>query len=107
MSHKYFCQTPSEKCSGGLYEMTKPLKRTRAHTSPIDGFRCTTRYLLKEGWTQLSKREFLPPNGEGPIRVLSRPGKFGSIARGGKTGEKSSTRGKRFIPMSGRSLYIA
>jgi len=81
----HLCGVPAEFCSGAMAQLSNGLKGRgyRCHPSPMECFKCHRNYLLKTGWVQISSREFQPKEG-GPIRVLTKPSRFGSRMRPGK-----------------------
>jgi hypothetical protein len=81
----FLCGSPREFCSGGLAQLSNGLKGRglTGHSSPSEAFKCHAKYLIKIGYTQLSSREFRPPDG-GPIRILTKQSRFGAKMRPGK-----------------------
>jgi hypothetical protein len=53
------------------------------HGSSKEAFRCYVAYLMKIGYERIGMREFRSPEG-GPILVLTKQTKFGSVMRPGK-----------------------
>lgn len=94
----HLCGVPSEFCSGALAQLSNGLKGRghRCHAGPHEAFKCHGNYLVKIGYERLSSREYRK-EGE-PIRVLTKPCRFGSKMRPGK--------GTRSMP-SGRSTGYA
>jgi hypothetical protein len=87
----HLCGVPKEHCASGLVQLSNSLKGKGlcGHPSAMEAFKCHGNYLVKTGWERLSSREYRPPrlpNGEsgGPIRVLTKPCRFGAKMRPGK-----------------------
>ena len=84
---RHLCGVPKEECTGTGIGANQGLgKFTKCHSSPQEAFECHARWLKKQGYVQIGKKEFAAPN-NGPVRVLTRPGKFGAVMRRGKVGE--------------------
>lgn len=83
-----YCNTPPEKCSGKIIKVNHAQvnKILKAHSRPQEAFICYSSYLQNQGYRKVGTREFLPAGGEGPILVISRPGKYGLRLRKGKEG---------------------
>ena len=87
---RYLCGVPDNYCQGSLTQSCNGLgKSCRSHGSPMQAFSCYANYLIKQGYKQVGPREFSSPN-NGPIVVLTKKSKFGTMLRGGK--------GDRFMP---------
>jgi|SRR6185312_4568566 len=80
----HLCGVPSEHCSGGLAQLSNGLKGRglRCHAGPVEAFKCHGNYLVKIGYERISSREYRK-EGE-PIRVLTKPSRFGAKMRPGK-----------------------
>ena len=77
----YLCGVPPEKCCGSHANKQKAIpEKSKVHGGRDQAFRCMVSYLKGEGYEQIGSREFRPSGG-GPIRVLTRPGKFGGRLR--------------------------
>lgn len=85
--YMHTCGVPKDQCSGTNSRVNMALGTSRKlHQSPDDAFRCHQRYLIGQGFKQLSPREFLTPDG---VRVLTKPCRFGSMVRNGKEGTRN------------------
>jgi len=88
--HQVLCGVPTPSCTGSTVKMLKSWHgHWKAHNGHADAFACYRRYLLSLGYVALSSREFEPPDG-GPIRLLTRQGKFGAELRKGKRPDQGS-----------------
>ncbi len=85
---KYLCGVPSTECCATHSKTSNGLKNAKLHSSPEDAFKCYKNYLIRDGYTQIGSREF--SKNSGPIMVLTKKSKFGSMVRGGKA--------ERFMP---------
>ncbi len=87
---QYLCQSPGSHCGGAKSQYCSGMVKcdSKTHATPQECFRCYTRYLLSQGYTQLGKREFV--KGDGPILLLDKPSK-GTRLRGGKGKRYNST----------------
>lgn len=80
----YICGVPEASCSGALKSVSHGLGlHKKVHVSPEQAFNCNARYLIKQGYTRIGRKEFFPPDG-GPIIILTRSSKFGMPLRVGK-----------------------
>jgi hypothetical protein len=85
---KFLCGTPNDICIGNQLAVSSGIGKSRKiHVSPVDAFKCHTRYLLKLNYKQIGTREFVDPI-TNSIRILTRPGKFGGRLRTGKEGTR-------------------
>lgn len=97
---RILCGVPREFCNGQEVKTDQTLSQTqkgkliKCHTGRAAAFSCMRRYMKTQGWRQVGSKEFAPPNG-GPIRVLTRPGRYGARLRAGK-GSKEA--GSRYMP---------
>lgn len=83
----YICGVVDSLCTGSVKKVSNGIGKARkAHMSGKEAFRCKARSLLSQGYAQLDSRAFSPPDGVGPIVVLSRPSKYGCRLRPGKEG---------------------
>ena len=93
----YTCGVPSAFCSGSFTTTNAALKdssQKRVHNTPEAAFKCHGHYLVAGlGFTQVSAREFLAPDGSG-LRVLTKPSRFGARLRNGKAGTRSMSDAK-------------
>lgn len=89
---KYTCGVPDHFCSAGLVQASQGM--IKLHSSSEEAFNCHKKYLLSQGFIQLKGNEFRPPNG-GPVRVLTRPGRFGGVYRQEKN---IDGKGNRVVP---------
>lgn len=92
------CGVPELECTGGKLVTDQMLGTHKAHQSRAEAFRCHKRYLLKQGFTQLSPREFVNPENK-RVRILNKQSKFGALLRPGKEGS-------RYMPKTGRGVII-
>ena len=101
MANKYICGVPNARCSGGTILTNSSIgggtNQMKAHSDPVEAFKCHKKMLLDDGWKQRGSREFSPPGG-GPIKVLTKQSKFGTRLRMGKNQEG---KGSRYMPYSG------
>lgn len=85
----HMCGVPRDKCSGAPGNVNAGLGGTRKiHSSPQEAFNCHKNYLLAQGYTQIDSRAFSPPDG-GPVRILTKPSRFGAMLRNGKEGTRN------------------
>jgi hypothetical protein len=86
---KYFCGVEQHLCGGSTFIGSGSMKasRLKVHASPEAAHACMGSALVKEGYTKLDNCTFRPPDG-GPVRVLTRPGRFGARLRSGKEGSR-------------------
>lgn len=78
---KFLCGLSEINCSGSFVNL--PFGSRKCHSSPKEALKCYGRYLISQGYTQLSSRTFTK-NDESPVLVLPRESKFGTMLRGGK-----------------------
>lgn len=98
---RYLCGVPKDNCTGTGVAANQSLhKFQKVHSSPQEAFACHARHLISQGYVKIGSKEFSKP-GE-PVRVLTRPGKFGGVMRAGKTGETGKAAGSntRVVPKS-------
>lgn len=76
-------------------------KSGKVHASHEQAFKCYCAFLQGKGYERVGSREFTL-NG-GPVLVIDKASKFGSLFRKGKEGDKS---GSRFTPMRGRGAIV-
>ena len=97
-AYGFLCPTPKDKCCGTLGKFSASLEKLniRKHGSRQEAFNCYTKWLLSTGHTQLSRREYLRP--EGGILLLSKVPHFGAELRAGKGDEKGTTKPSRGMP---------
>jgi hypothetical protein len=84
----FYCGTPTDECNGKLAKTDHlGLKNTmiKVHSGSKEAHACYARSLVSKGFTRLSSREYLSP--EGCIRVIDKVSHFGLPCRWGK--EKS------------------
>ena len=93
----YRCGVPEQHCKAATMQSTAGMKHSvKVHSSTEEAFKCYAKYLIEVlGYTRVGKREFAAPDG-GPIRVLTKPSKFGGAMRKGKGGEGQT--GRRVMP---------
>ncbi len=96
----FLCGVPSSLCIGGAvkgfnHSLVLPPK---AHGSAEEAFNCKAHSLIKQGYTRIAPREFRPSDG-GPIKILTKPIRFGCRLRMGKEGT-------RHMPRSGGGVII-
>lgn len=85
----YMCGTPRDSCGGSLSQVNASLGgKRKIHASPQDAFNCHKNYLISQGYKQIDSRAFSPPDG-GPVRVLTKPSRFGAALRNGKEGTRN------------------
>lgn len=97
----YTCGVPHSHCTGSYVAANQGQnKGIYAHGSTQQAFACHKKYLLNQGFKQIGSKEFVDPE-SGYVRVLTRPGKFGGVMRGGKSGDKGGTN-KRVVPKVGK-----
>jgi len=103
----YLCGTPSSDCTGSNTPVSAWLggsRMQRTHSTPQDAFKCYKRHLIKNGYEPIGSRELRAPAETGlGILVLTKPSHFGAELRGGKTGKKGASTGKRLMPKGRRS----
>lgn len=87
---RYMCGVQKELCNGILTATNHGLEKDiiKTHASSIEAFHCARKALLRQGWEQIGSREFRSPDG-GPIRVLTKPSRFGGKLRNGKEGTRN------------------
>lgn len=101
--HKFICQTPQDKCTGGRKSMNNSWKfrggdkSSKMHNSPQEAFKCYADYLESIGYERLGSREFRRP--EGGIEILTKSSRYGGRLRAGKN-ELKGTQVSRFMPDS-------
>jgi hypothetical protein len=108
-SRHVFCGVPIDDCKGSNVTLNaawnpdgkKNHKNGKLHSSHEEAFKCYCAHLQHQGYQRLSSREF-SLNG-GPVLVIDKASKFGSVFRKGKEGDKS---GSRFTPMRGRGAIV-
>ena len=87
LQYRYACGTPSAHCGAKKVSVSAGLTQTsqsRTHSTPEEAFRCHRAYLIDvEGYKMLDGRALSPPD-DGPVRVLTKPSRFGARLRGGK-----------------------
>src|SRR5579863_8747285 len=85
--YKHMCGVPPESCGGSMFGLSNSLRKTsnKVHNSSAEAMKCMKRYLVSQGFVQLSSREFRNPDGSG-IRVLTKESRFGAKLRPGKAG---------------------
>ena len=74
----YVCNTPFNDCTGGN---NKNGGKRKLHSSRAEAFRCYTRWLKSQGYTQLKPTQYAPPDG-GPVLLISKPSKYGLRMKG-------------------------
>lgn len=94
----YVCGTEGSKCSGTLTNLTKMLGTGKTHATAMEAFTCHRSWLVSLGYTPVGSRALAPP-GHGPIRVLTKPSRFGAVLRTGKEATRS-------MPMRRRGGYV-
>ena len=90
---KYTCGVQSG-CTASVVKLSNRLQgqNIRAHGTRDEAFRCAQAELRRLDYKRLSSRAWEPPDG-GPIRILTKPIRFGYAFRKGKEG--------RFMPRRG------
>lgn len=95
---KIMCGVPTAECRGAVSASTNGMGAgKKMHTDHEQAKRCYVAWLLRQGYEQIGSREFRPPKtpeGEsgGPILVLNKVSKFGSVMRTGKEGNRHMPR---------------
>lgn len=105
---KIYCGVPIDQCNGQLVTLnalwtpdgSKNKKSGKLHASSEQAFQCYCHFLQTQGYQRLGRREFT--NG-GPVLVLDKPSRFGSMFRGGKESDKTKS---RFTPVRGRGAIV-
>lgn len=92
MSRRYLCGVPESECRGSIVSMHKMWQGShRVHSTRSDAFACHVAYLVSIGYERVGSREFQSPNG-GPVRVLTKPSRFGAELRWGKEASRWMTK---------------
>lgn len=85
---KVMCGVPTNECQGAISASTNGMgPGNKMHSSHEEAKKCYKNWLLRKGYEQIGSREFRPPDG-GPVLVLQRLSKFGSVMRTGKEGNR-------------------
>lgn len=88
----YLCGTPREFCTGSPTTVNSGLRGkdvSKTHGSPEGCFGCCKNYLVNVlKYVKVDSRAFAPPDG-GPVRVLTKPCRFGAKLRNGKEGTRN------------------
>jgi len=77
-----------DSCGGAIVVAGVGKGRSKYHKTPIEIHRCFARYMKAQGYEQLSRREYLSPNG-GPIILISK--KPGTPVVSGKSKERAGS----------------
>lgn len=92
MSRRYLCGVPESDCRGSIVMMHKMWTGShKVHTRRQDAFACHVAYLISLGYERVGSRELAPPD-NGPVRVLTKPSRFGSELRWGKERSRWETK---------------
>ena len=98
MSSKFLCGVPGDQCCGYYSVTNKSLGNSvKTHPTAEEAFACHAKHLINQKFIQIGAREFVDPK-TGYVRVLTKKSKFGAKLRQGKSGEKSTSSGRRFMP---------
>mgnify|MGYP001587424340 CR=1 FL=1 len=92
----HLCGVPHERCKGSRITTNAGMKDKGfrlGHGTPEAAFRCMVNHLVTSGWTRIGSREFAPP-GDGPVRVLTKPTRYGATLRSGKGGVRHQPSGR-------------
>jgi len=90
---RFTCGVPGVECGGSLMSVGKAGCKT--HAQPQEAFACYCRWLLKQGYERIGKREFV--RADDAILVLRKSSHFGRPLRLGKTGE-GAAKSNRMVP---------
>lgn len=86
----FLCGVPAPMCTGSFKSVGRKASE-KTHTDQIGAFLCMAKYLTKQGYTRLSRKEFLNP-ASGYVRVLPKISHFGGRLRMGKEGRLMRSR---------------
>jgi hypothetical protein len=89
--YAFMCGTPKEHCSGSPGNVNAALGGNRKiHGSSEEAFKCHKQYLIdKMGYTQGDDARALHAPNDGPVRILTKPSRFGAKLRNGKEGTRN------------------
>ena len=105
MARKVYCGTPNNECFGFPHitnSMLNMASSVKLHADSAEAFKCYKRWLISQGFEQIGPREFAKDGG--PIRVLTRKSKFGTMMRSGKGKDGASPGNTRFVPQTTRGF---
>jgi len=89
----HLCGTPREHCGGAPATMNAMLKggqTSKAHLTAEQAFACYRNYLVNvKGYTCPDDSRALHPPDGGPVRILTKPTRFGAKMRNGKEGTRN------------------
>lgn len=95
--HVFLCGVPGHECRGSVSQTSQSLRGkdvTRVHSSPQEAFKCMSNYLISLGYTKMGSNAFVPSDG-GPVRVLTKPSRYGGRLRDGKASTRYMAPRKR------------
>lgn len=89
----FLCGSPREHCTGSVATVNAGMRGTnamRCHSSPEGAFQCHKNYLITVlHYTPCDDQRSLRPPDGGPVRVLTKPSRFGAKLRNGKEGTRN------------------
>ncbi len=97
--HAYECNTPFDQCTGGNNSNGG---RHKVHRSREEARRCYVQYLKRQGYTQLKSTQFISPNPDEGVLLISKVSKYGLRMKG------EGVKGKnRFVKHKDSECFIA